>query len=112
MRYVIDINAQGGACSTQVEVEADSIEEALRNVLWNGKVEEPRVLSGNAFEPVRRNDEAIRRLGGQAVPHFGRWVRVSFNILVGGYDSEIEISSDDMFEEDTPFCSDDCRTEI
>jgi hypothetical protein len=116
MRYVVDINAS--TCSEQVEVEADSIEDAIREAMRHGYLT-PEVLSGNGertFDAVRRGDEAMRRLGAKAsTPHLGQWVRASFNVLVGGYvegcaqcGAEVEVEAGTY--EDV-FCGDACRNQ-
>jgi hypothetical protein len=118
MRYVVDINAN--TCSEQVEVEADSVEDAIREAMRHGWLS-PEVLSGNEpegethiFDAVRRDADAMRRLGAESkTPHLGQWVRASFNVLVGGYveccahcGADVEVESGTY--EDV-FCGDPCR---
>ena len=56
MRYIVDINAS--TCSEQVEVEADSIEDAIREAMRHGYLtpDSCRVL----FVRVRPRHDAVR----------------------------------------------------
>lgn len=73
MKYVVEFNPNGDV--TQVEVEADSIEDAIHEAWSRGRVE-PEVIDGVTEQPYRDPSGGIDHR---------QWRRVTINVLPGGW---------------------------